>query len=149
MYTIPYTAPYTPTSLAADYPVLNIFWTTCLVFLWILWFMLLFRVFGDLFRDDSLSGWAKAGWTVFVLVLPFLGVFIYLIARGKGMGLRELKAAQEREAEFRSYVREAAGSPPAPSTSTPTDELARLAELHNTGKLTDEEYQRAKDRILG
>ncbi|WP_443077594.1 SHOCT domain-containing protein [Streptomyces sp. SP17BM10] len=135
--------------LAADYPVLDIFWTTCLIFLWILWFMLLFRVFGDLFRDDSLSGWAKAGWAVFVLVLPFLGVFVYLIARGTGMGRRELKAAQEREAEFRSYVREAAGTPSAPSTPSTTDELARIAELHTTGKLTDEEYQRAKARILG
>ncbi|MEU8514670.1 SHOCT domain-containing protein [Kitasatospora sp. NPDC048722] len=133
---------HTPAHLAADYPVLSIFWTTCLLFLWILWFMLLFRVFGDLFRDDSLSGWSKAGWTVFVLVLPFLGVFIYLIARGRSMGQREMSEAKEREAEFRSYVRDAAGS------SSTTDELAKIAELHNAGKLTDEEYQRAKAKIL-
>ncbi|MFH8387623.1 SHOCT domain-containing protein [Kitasatospora sp. NPDC018058] len=137
---------HTPSNLAADYPVLDIFWTTCLIFLWVLWFMLLFRVFGDLFRDDSLGGWAKAGWTIFVLFLPFLGVFVYLIARGQGMGRRELKEAQEREADFRSYVRQAAGTAPAPST---TDELARIADLHSTGKLTDEEYQRAKAKVLG
>jgi hypothetical protein len=131
------------TTLAADYPVLDIFWTTCLIFLWFLWFMLLFRVFGDLFRDDSLSGWAKAGWTIFVLILPFLGVFIYLIARGKGMGQRDVTEARERESQFRSYVRDAAGS--GPST---TDELAKIAQLHSDGKLTDEEYQQAKNKVL-
>ncbi|MEU9079527.1 SHOCT domain-containing protein [Kitasatospora sp. NPDC004745] len=134
---------HTHVNLAADYPVLDIFWTTCLIFIWILWFMLLFRVFGDLFRDDSLSGWAKAAWAIFVLILPFLGVFVYLIARGKSMGQRELTEAKEREEQFRTYVRDTAS---APST---TDELAKLAELHSSGKLTEEEYAAAKAKLLG
>lgn len=74
------------TYLAYDYPLLNMFWTMLLVFLWIMWFVLLFRIIGDIFRDDRLSGWAKAGWLVFCLLLPFLGVFVYVIARGKDMG---------------------------------------------------------------
>ena len=82
-------------NLAADYPLLNVFWTTMWFFLWILWFMLLFRVLGDVFRDDGLSGWAKAGWCVFVVVLPFLGIFVYLIARGRGMGEREMEPHAE------------------------------------------------------
>ncbi|MEU6236591.1 SHOCT domain-containing protein [Kitasatospora sp. NPDC047058] len=138
---------HTSVNLAADYPVLNIFWTTCLIFLWILWFMLLFRILADLFRDDALSGWAKAGWAVFVVFLPFLGVFVYLIARGKGMGQREMTEAKQRDAEFRSYVRDAAAT--GPSAPTAADGLATLAELHNSGKLTDAEYERAKAKILG
>ncbi|RKT19502.1 phospholipase D-like protein [Streptomyces sp. 1114.5] len=129
-----------------DYPLLNIFFTTMWIFLWIMWFFLLFRVFGDLFRDDALSGWAKAGWSVFVLVLPFLGVFVYLIARGKGMGKREYQEAAEAEQEFRTYIRDAAGT-----TAAPTDhvaELARLAELKNHGDITEDEYQRAKELVL-
>src|SRR5690606_32247369 len=72
--------------LMDDYPLLNIFLTMMWFFLWILWLMLLFRVIVDIFRDDALSGWAKAGWSIFVIVLPLLGVFVYLVARGKGMG---------------------------------------------------------------
>ncbi|RAG87317.1 SHOCT domain-containing protein [Streptacidiphilus pinicola] len=130
-----------------DYPLLNVFFTTMWVFLWVMWFFLLFRVFGDLFRDDSVSGWGKAGWSVFVLVLPFLGVFVYLIARGKSMGRREMKRSEEAEAEFRSYVQEAAaGSGTAPKTQAA--ELAQLAELRKHGDLTEEEYQSAKDHVL-
>lgn len=70
--------------LAADYPLLDVFWTMMLFFFWILWFMLLFRVIGDIFRDDGMNGWGKAGWTAFVILLPYLGVFVYLIARGRG-----------------------------------------------------------------
>ncbi|WP_326846152.1 SHOCT domain-containing protein [Streptomyces kaniharaensis] len=130
-----------------DYPLLDIFFTTMWLFLWIMWFFLLFRVFGDLFGDDTLSGWGKAGWTVFVLVLPFLGVFVYLIARGKGMGKREYQQAAEAEQQFRAYVRETAAEAKAPSGHV--DELARLADLRNRGDITDDEYQRAKAIVLG
>ncbi|MFD7414235.1 SHOCT domain-containing protein [Kitasatospora purpeofusca] len=129
-----------------DYPLLNIFLTTMWFFLWILWFMLLFRVFGDLFRDDSVGGWGKAGWCVLLIVLPFLGVFIYLIARGKGMGMREMARVKQADAEFRDYVRDAAGSEA--KRTSPTEELARLADLRRDGSITEEEYQRAKALVL-
>ncbi|GAA0959281.1 MULTISPECIES: SHOCT domain-containing protein [Streptomyces] len=124
-----------------DYPLLNVFLTTMWVFLWILWLFLLFRVFADLFRDDSLNGWAKAGWTVFVLVLPFLGVFVYLVARGRGMGMREMKRAEKAEADFREFVRTTAATGRA-------EELEHLVELKNHGDLTAEEYERAKAKVL-
>ncbi|WP_329195016.1 MULTISPECIES: SHOCT domain-containing protein [unclassified Streptomyces] len=128
--------------LAVDYPLLNMFWTMMMIFLWVLWFMLLFRVIGDIFRDDDLGGWGKAGWTVFVIVLPFLGVFVYLIARGRGMGERELARAQRSEQEFRSYVQQTAGG------ASQAEELARLAELKNKGDITAAEFERAKAKIL-
>ncbi|SEL81113.1 SHOCT domain-containing protein [Streptacidiphilus jiangxiensis] len=128
-----------------NYPLLNVFFTTMWVFLWVMWFFLLFRVFGDLFRDDSVSGWGKAGWCVFVLVLPFLGVFVYLIARGKSMGRREMQRSQEAEAEFRSYVQDAAAGS---STTSQAGELSKLAELRQHGDITEDEYKRAKEHVL-
>ncbi|MEV0531885.1 PLDc N-terminal domain-containing protein [Kitasatospora sp. NPDC050463] len=130
-------------NLAADYPLLNVFWTMCWFFLWILWFMLLFRIIGDIFRDDGLGGWGKAGWLIFVIFLPFLGVFVYLIARGSGMGQREVARARKNEEEFRSYVRQTADDRP-----TAAAELARLADLKTQGHLTDEEYEKAKAKVL-
>ncbi len=130
-----------------DYPLLNAFLTMLWFFLWILWFFLLFRIFADLFRDDSLSGWGKAGWTVLVIVLPFLGVLVYLIARGKGMGERDVKQAQAQEQAFRSYVQEVAAESP-PSGLTRADELAKLASLKDRGDITDAEYENAKAKVL-
>ncbi|MFJ5776268.1 SHOCT domain-containing protein [Streptomyces sp. NPDC093094] len=131
--------------LAYDYPLLGVFWTMLWLFLWIMWFFLLFRIVFDVFRDDSLSGWGKAGWLVFVVVLPFLGVFVYLVARGKDMGRRDIEHARAQRRMLDSYVREtAAGSRPGSST----DELARLAELRNRGDITQEEFQRAKALVL-
>ncbi|WP_327130050.1 SHOCT domain-containing protein [Streptomyces sp. NBC_01343] len=129
-------------NLAVDYPLMNVFWTMMMIFLWVLWFMLLFRVFGDIFRDDDLGGWGKAGWTVFVIILPFLGVFVYLIARGRGMGERDLRRARASEEELRSYVRESAG------TASQSEELARLAELRNRGDITAAEFEQAKAKVL-
>ncbi|MFJ7266890.1 SHOCT domain-containing protein [Streptomyces sp. NPDC099050] len=128
--------------LAVDYPLLNMFWTMMLCFFWVLWFMLLFRVIGDIFRDDEMNGWGKAGWTIFVILLPYLGVLVYLIARGRGMGERELKRAQQHEKAFRSYVQESAGARSA------ADELSRLAELKNRGDITAAEYEQAKAKVL-
>ena len=130
-----------------DYPLLNAFLTIMWVALWVMWFMLLFRIFGDVFRDDSMSGWGKAGWSVFCVVLPFLGCFVYLIARGKGMGEREARRARENEREFRAYVRDAAGSGQTTSTGH-VDELSRLAGLHDHGDISDAEYERAKEKVL-
>ncbi|MEV0741296.1 SHOCT domain-containing protein [Streptomyces sp. NPDC050549] len=131
----------------SDYPLLDAFLTMMWFFLWVLWFMLLFRVIGDIFRDDKLGGWGKAGWTLLVCVLPYLGVFVYLIARGKGMGRRDVQQAQAREQRFRSYVQQAAGETAAPRANK-ADELAKLAGLHDHGDITDAEYEKAKSKVL-
>lgn len=119
-----------------------------------LWFMVVFAwvwlmisILTDVFRDHSLSGWAKAGWTVFLIVFPWLGALVYLIARGRSMNARAAQRAQQQEAQFREYVREQArAAGPAPSTA---DELAKLADLKQRGVLTDAEYNRAKAAMLG
>ncbi|MET7617831.1 SHOCT domain-containing protein [Streptomyces sp. NPDC005408] len=126
-----------------DYPLLNVFLTMLWFFLWIIWFFLLFKIITDIFRDHSLSGWAKAGWLVFVLLLPYLGVFVYLIARGRTMGERDVKQVKEREAAFQQYVREAAG----PGGSQ-ADELAKLSELKSKGDISQEEFEKAKTKLL-
>ncbi|MFE9018582.1 SHOCT domain-containing protein [Streptomyces sp. NPDC007808] len=130
-----------------DYPLLDVFLTMLWFFLWIMWIMLLFRVITDVFRDDALSGWGKAGWTLMVCVLPFLGVFVYLIARGRGMGERELRQAHERERAFRTYVQQAAAERPR-TQGAKADELGKLAALHDQGAITDAEYERAKSKVL-
>ncbi|CAL9451300.1 hypothetical protein SUDANB105_02438 [Streptomyces sp. enrichment culture] len=134
------------TYLAYEFPLLSVFWTMFIFFLWILWFVLLFRIIVDIFRDDSIGGWAKAGWLVFVCVLPFLGVFIYVIARGKNMGRREIEQARAQQEAFDQYIRDTAkGAEGRPSS---TDELARLSEMRARGDITDEEFRRAKELIL-
>lgn len=133
------------TYLAYDYPLLSAFWTMLIFFLWIMWFVLLFRVVVDIFRDDDLSGWAKAGWLVFCICLPFLGVFVYVVARGKNMGRREMAQAKEQQRQFDDYIRETAkGTGPTSSV----DELARLSEIKARGDITDEEFDRAKQLVL-
>jgi hypothetical protein len=127
-----------------SHPLLNAFWIMLWFFLWILWLFLLFRVFADIFSDDSLSGWGKTGWVIFVLILPFLGVFIYLIVRGKSMGERAQKKAEEHQAAFQDYVREAAK----PTEASKADELSKLAALKADGTLNDEEFNRAKEKVL-
>ena len=129
-------------NLAVDYPLLNMFWTMLMVFLWVLWFFLLFRIIGDIFRDDELGGWSKAGWLILVILVPFLGVFVYVIARERGMGERELNRAQRNEEEFRSYVRQSAGS------GSQAEELSRLADLKNRGEITEAEFEQAKAKVL-
>lgn len=131
------------TYLAYDYPLLGAFWTLLMIFLWIMWFVLLFRVIADIFRDDGLSGWAKAGWLVFCILLPLLGVFAYVIARGKSMGHRETTRARAQQEEFNAYIRKTAGGAP-----NSVDELVRLSEIRDRGALTDEEFRRAKELVL-
>jgi ABC-type multidrug transport system fused ATPase/permease subunit len=134
------------TYLAYDYPLLNVFWTMLVFFLWIMWFLLLFRIVVDIYRDDSMSGWAKAGWLVLVCVLPFLGVLIYVIARGKNMGRREIAQARAQQEALDKYIRDTAGG--AENRPSSTDELARLSEIRARGDITDEEFRRAKELIL-
>jgi len=130
--------------LAYDYPLLSAFFTILWFALWILWLFLLFRVVFDIFRDDGLGGWAKAGWLAFVVVLPYLGVLVYLIARGRGMGRREAEQAQSRRREFDAYVRRTAGT----DRPSSTDELVRLSEMRAHGDISDEEFARAKQLVL-
>ncbi|MET7736837.1 PLDc N-terminal domain-containing protein [Streptomyces sp. NPDC005402] len=133
------------TYLAYDYPLLSVFWSMLLFFLWIMWFVLLFRVVFDIFRDDEMSGWGKAGWLVLTILLPFLGVFIYVIARGKNMGRREIAQARAQQEAFDARVREAAGAANRPSS---IDELAKLSEIRARGDITDDEFLRAKELVL-
>jgi Short C-terminal domain/Phospholipase_D-nuclease N-terminal len=121
---------------------LDFFWFMLWAFLWIIWIMLLFRVFADIFRSDS-SGWAKAGWTVFVILLPFLGVFVYLIAEGGNMARREVATAQAVDQAQRDYIRDAAGT-----SGGVAHELERLAALKDNGVLSDTEFEAQKAKLL-
>jgi Phospholipase_D-nuclease N-terminal len=98
--------------IAADYPFMDVFWSMLVFFLWVAWLLVLFRVFADIFRRHDISGWAKAAWCVFVIVLPFLGVLVYLIAQGGQMAHRDVEQAAAARAEFDAYVRSVAASPP-------------------------------------
>lgn len=131
--------------LAYDYPVLGAFWTVMWIFLWVMWLILLFRVIADLFRDHQLNGWAKAAWLVFLIVVPFLGVIVYVIARGSGMASRERRRTDEKMEELNAYLRDAAFNDP---NSAEVDRLARLADLRKRGDLTESEFQTAKEKIL-
>jgi Short C-terminal domain/Phospholipase_D-nuclease N-terminal len=127
---------------AYDYPVLGVFWSILVFFLWIMWFFLLFRVIADIFRSDDLGGWAKAAWLILVLLVPFLGVFVYVIARGDDMGRRDVAQAQAQDQAFQSYVRETAGS------GGSVDQLAKLADLRDRGVINDAEFEQQKAKIL-
>jgi Short C-terminal domain len=129
--------------LAYDYPVLGAFMTLLWFFLWVVWIFILFRVIVDIFRSHDLSGWGKALWLIFVLVLPFLGVLVYVIARGKGLGERDMAEAQARQDAFSSYVRDVAGS-----SGGTADELSKLANLRDKGVITEVEFQQQKAKIL-
>jgi Short C-terminal domain/Phospholipase_D-nuclease N-terminal len=131
--------------LASDwhYPLLNLFWTMLWLFLWILWIFLLVRVFMDVFRDRELSGWGKAGWTILLILLPFLGVLIYLIARGGSMHERDVQEAQAADTAMRTYIQSASGT--SPSTA---DELQKLASLRDSGVLSAQEFEAQKAKLL-
>ncbi|MET9915842.1 SHOCT domain-containing protein [Streptomyces sp. NPDC059605] len=133
-----------------DYSLLDLFWTMLWFFLWVMWLFLLFKVITDIFRSHDLGGWGKAGWLVLTLLLPYIGVLVYVIVRGKSMSRRDIKEAQDRDAAFKAYVREAAGTPggDGPGRSGHVDDLAKLADLRDRGAITDEEYQRAKTKLL-
>jgi hypothetical protein len=129
-------------SSSYNYPILNVFWTILMVFLWVLWFWVLITVFIDLFRSRDLSGWAKALWFVFILVLPLIGVLVYLIARGGKMHEHAAREAELQDQQFRRYVQEAAGS------QGSADQLAKLADLRDRGVITADEFDREKAKIL-
>jgi hypothetical protein len=118
-------------------------WSMFVFFAWILFFWMLFIVFGDLFSRHDISGWAKAGWTIFVIILPFLGIFIYLIAEGKSMGERAQQRAQAQQSQMDDYVRSVA------SSGSATDEIARGKELLDSGAITQAEFDQLKANALG
>jgi len=128
--------------LAADYPFLDVIWTMIIFFLWVLWFWLLFAVFADIFRRHDLSGWGKAGWLIFVIFLPFLGIFVYLIANNEGMTKRNVERAQSQQAQFDSYVRETA------SSSGAAAEIERAQGLLASGAITQAEFDAIKAKAL-
>ena len=128
--------------LAYDYPLLNLFWTLLMLFLFVGWIMLVLRVFTDIFRRDS-SGWSKALWSILVIAVPPLGVLVYLIAHGDDMVVRDVEAARTQQAAVDTYIRQVAGS--TPSTA---DELEKLASLHQRGVLSDTEFAGQKARLL-
>ena len=128
--------------LAYDYPVMGVFWSMLYFFIFFIWIMLLFRVFADIFRSHDMGGFAKTLWFLFVILVPFLGVFIYVIVRGKSMGERDMAQAQAQQEAFQTYVKQTAGS------GGTADELAKLADLKSSGAITDAEYEAAKAKAL-
>jgi Short C-terminal domain/Phospholipase_D-nuclease N-terminal len=128
--------------LAYTYPLLSIFWTMLEFFFFVLWIWLLIYIFIDIFRSHDMGGFAKALWVLFVIILPFLGVLVYLIARGGSMHERAEKQAQQQQQQFDEYVKKTAGS------SNSADELAKLADLKAKGVLTDAEFEAQKAKIL-
>jgi ABC-type multidrug transport system fused ATPase/permease subunit len=126
----------------STYPLLNVFWSMLIFFLWVIWIWVLIMVFIDIFRSHDLSGWAKALWFVFVLFIPLIGVLVYLIARGDKMHERVERAARQQDRELRPYVQEAAGS------QSSVDQLAKLADLRDRGVITAEEFESEKAKVL-
>ena len=128
--------------ILAEFGTGQVFWSMLWFTLFFMWIWTVVIVFSDIFRSDDLSGWGKALWSLFVIFLPFLGVFVYLIARGGSMRSRAMDQAAYQEKEYRAYVRDAAGS------TSAAEEVARLAELHDKGVLDDAEFAQAKARAL-
>ena len=128
--------------LAADYPFLDVFWTILVIFLWIAWFMLLFHIIGDIFRRRDASGAKKTLWIVAILFLPFLGVFIYLIANGDDMARRNIESAEAARADMDDYVRSVAGSGGAAA------EIERAKGLLDSGAISQSEFDSIKAKAL-
>jgi Short C-terminal domain/Phospholipase_D-nuclease N-terminal len=132
------------TVLAYTYPLLDFLWTMVEVFLFVLWIWLAIMVFVDIFRSHDMGGLAKALWVLFVIILPFLGVLVYLIARGGGMQDRAAAQARREQEAFDTYVKQTAGS----SGKSSADELAKLADLKEKGVITDAEFDTQKAKLL-
>ncbi len=130
--------------LGDTYPLGGIFLTMLYFFLFFIWIWILITVFFDIFRSHDLNGWVKALWCIFVIVLPFLGVFVYLIARGGKMQERRIQEATQQKSAFDQYVRETAGS----SGDDVASQLSQLADLKSKGVLTDAEFEAQKSKLL-
>jgi hypothetical protein len=128
--------------VAADYPFLDVLWTMVIFFLWIVWFFILFRVIIDIFRRHDVSGFGKVLWIIFVILLPFLGVFIYLITQGHKMADRDMKEAAAAQGQFDQYVKSVAAS------GSPTAEIERAQSLLSSGAITQAEFDQIKAKAL-
>ena len=129
--------------IALDWGTGDMFWSLLWFFLWIIWFWLLIVVFGDIFRSHDLSGWGKALWTIFVILVPYLGVFVYLIARGGKMQEHATQQAKAQDVATRDYIQSVAGS-----SASPADEISRLADLKEKGLISDAEFEAGKAKAL-
>jgi ABC-type multidrug transport system fused ATPase/permease subunit len=130
--------------LAYDYPILDIFLTMLWFFLFFIWIWLLVMVFFDIFRSHDMNGWIKGLWVIFIVILPFLGVLVYLIARGGSMQERRARDAAQQKQAFDQYVRETAGT----SGEDTAAQLSKLSDLKSQGVLTEEEFQAEKAKLL-
>ena len=128
--------------LATSYPLLEVFWTILIFFGFVVWIWILFIMFADLFRRDDIGGWTKTAWIVFVVIFPFLGVFVYLIAQHKGISERSARQQQTAKREMDQYVRSVAGK------SDPTQQIAKGEELLKAGAITQAEFEQLKKRAL-
>ena len=129
--------------LAADYPFMDILWTMLVFFFWVMWFWTLIIVLTDVFRRHDLSGWGKAGWTLFMVILPLLGVLIYLIAHGTDMAERRSQDIAGQQAQFDQHIRRVAGG-----SDGATSEIARAKELLDSGAIDATEYEQLKRKAL-
>ncbi len=125
-------------------PLLDLFFSMFVIFIAVMWIWLVISIFIDIFRSDDLSGWGKAGWVVLIIIVPLIGVLIYLIARGDSMTKRRIQEAQAQQAATAEYIRTVAGS----EGGSTADEIGKLAALRDSGVLTDEEYQQQKAKLL-
>ena len=130
--------------LFAEFGTGQVFWSMLYFFLFFIWIWLLIVVFADIFRSPDLSGWGKALWTIFVILVPYLGVFVYLIARGHKMGEHAAQQAAAQEAQMREYVQNVAST----SGGGSADEVAKLADLRDKGVISEDEFQQAKAKAL-
>ena len=128
--------------LAADYPFLDVFWTMLIVFLWVMWLWVLFTVFADIFRRDDISGWAKTGWLIFTIVLPFLGVFIYVITQNEEMTKRNMGRAKRQRRQFDDYVRDTTDD------GSAVEEINKAKQLLDSGAISQEEFESIKRKAL-
>ncbi|TMM22888.1 MAG: hypothetical protein E6F97_06595 [Actinobacteria bacterium] len=117
-------------------------WTMLVFFAWVIWFWLLITVFSDIFRRHDISGWGKAGWTVFVIILPFLGVFIYMIAESKGMAERSAKQVQAAQTQTDDYIRQVAAQ------GDPASQIAQAKTLLDSGAINQQEFDALKQKAL-
>ncbi len=128
--------------IASSYPLLEVFWTMLIFFAFFIWIWLLFTVFADLFRRDDISGWAKAAWIIFVIIVPYLGVFVYLIAEHKGMADRSMKQEKAAKSEMAQYVRSVADE------SDPASQIAKAKTLLDQGTISQTEFDQIKQKAL-
>jgi Phospholipase_D-nuclease N-terminal/Short C-terminal domain len=134
--------------LAADYPFLNILWSMILFFAWVIWIWMMITILSDVFRRHDLSGWGKAGWVVFLIVLPFLGVLVYLIAQHDGMTQRSAEAATAQKAQFDDYVRSVNAGGGGGGGGGTAGEIDKAKQLLDSGAITPDEFASLKAKAL-